>query len=50
MEDLEQWVVNLGANPKDVASVQALMKTKDTEIQALKKKLKIPRIDHVQTP
>jgi hypothetical protein len=50
VEDLEQWVIDLGANPQDVASVQALMKTKDIEIQALKKKLKIPGIDHVQTP
>jgi hypothetical protein len=41
--------MDLGANPQDVAFVQVLMKTKDTKIQALKKRLKIPRIEHVQT-
>jgi hypothetical protein len=49
VEELEQWVMDLGANPQDVASVQALVKTKDTEIQALKNRLKIPGIEHVQT-
>jgi hypothetical protein len=43
-------VIGLGENPKDVESIQALIKTKDTEIQTLKKNLNIPRIDHVQTP
>jgi hypothetical protein len=50
VEELEQWVIDLGENPQDAASIEALMKTKDIEIQALKKNLKIPRIDHVQTP
>jgi hypothetical protein len=30
VEELEQWVMDLGANPQDATSVQALMKTKDT--------------------
>jgi hypothetical protein len=42
--------MDLGANPRDEAFVQALIKTKDTKIQALKKRLNIPGIDHVQTP
>jgi hypothetical protein len=50
VEELEQWIIELGTNPKDDASIQALMKTKDKEIQVLKQKLKIPGIDHVQTP
>jgi chromosome segregation ATPase len=50
VEELEQWVMDLGENPQDATSVQALMKTKDTKIQALKKRLNIPGIEHVQTP
>jgi len=42
--------MDLGANPQDATSIQALMKTKDIKIQALKKMLNIPGIDHVQTP
>jgi hypothetical protein len=42
--------MDLGENPRDEASIQALIKTKDTKIQALKKRLNIPGIDHVQTP
>ena len=38
VEKLEQWVIDLGENPKYIAYVQALVKTKDIEIQALKKK------------
>jgi hypothetical protein len=33
-----------------MAFVQALVKTKETKIQALKRRLKIPEIKHVQTP
>ena len=50
VEELEQWIIELGTNPKDDASIQALMKIKDKEIQVLKQKLKIPGIGHVQTP
>jgi hypothetical protein len=49
VEELEQWVIDLGENPQDATSIQALMKIKDIKIHALKKKLNIPRIDHVQT-
>jgi hypothetical protein len=41
--------MDLGENPQDASSVQALMKTKDIEILELNKRLNIPRIDHVQT-
>jgi hypothetical protein len=50
LEKIEQWFIDLGENPHDVASIQDLMKTKDTEIHVLKKNLKIPGVDHVQTP
>ena len=50
VEELEQSVMDLGANPHDVASMQTLVKTKDIEIQGLKSRLKILGIDHVQTP
>jgi hypothetical protein len=49
VEELEQWVMDLGENPWDVASVKALIKTKDTKIQALNKRFNIHGIDHVQT-
>jgi hypothetical protein len=42
--------MDLGENPRDEASIHALIKTKDKEIQALKKRINIPGIDHVQTP
>jgi hypothetical protein len=29
VEELEQWIIKLGANPKYKASIQALIKTKD---------------------
>jgi hypothetical protein len=47
-EELEQWVMDFGANPNDVAFVQALVKTNETKIQALKKRLKILGIERVQ--
>jgi len=50
VEELEQWVKGLGENPRDEASLQPLIKTKDIEICTLKKRLNIPGIDHVQTP
>jgi len=49
VEELEQWIIDLGVNPRDEAFVQALMKTKDKDIQVLKKNLNILGIDHVQT-
>jgi hypothetical protein len=47
VEKLEQWIIELEANSKGEASTQALIKTKDKEIQVLKKKIKILGIDHV---
>jgi hypothetical protein len=32
VEELEQWVMDLGANPRDEAYVQAIIKTKETKI------------------
>jgi len=49
VEEIEHWVIDLLANPKNSASIQSLMKTKDIEIQSLKKNINIPGIDHVQT-
>jgi hypothetical protein len=42
-------VIDLGAYPKDAASVQDLIPTRDKEIEVLKKKLEIPIVDHVKT-
>jgi len=49
VEELEQWIIKLGDNPKYEAFVQALIKKKYKEIQVLKQTLKIPGIDHVHT-
>jgi hypothetical protein len=32
VEELGQWFMDLGVNPKDEESIQALIKTKDMEI------------------
>jgi hypothetical protein len=50
VEELEQWVMDMGANPQDVAFVHSLVKTKDIDIQELKKRLNIHGIEHVETP
>jgi len=50
VEELQHWVMKLRPNPEDVASVQTLGKTKETEIKALKRRLKIPGIKHVRNP
>jgi len=42
LEELEQWVMDLGANPRDEAFIQALIKTKDMKIHAVKKRINIP--------
>jgi hypothetical protein len=49
VEEIEQWRIELKANPKYEASIKAMIKTKDKEIQVLNQNLKIPGIDHVQT-
>jgi hypothetical protein len=49
VDELEQWIIELGKNTKDDAPIQAQVKTKYKEIQVLKKKLKILWIDHVHT-
>jgi hypothetical protein len=36
VDDLEQWIIELGKNPKDDTSMQSLIKTKDKEIQVMK--------------
>jgi hypothetical protein len=50
IEELEEWVMDMGANPQYVTSVQALVNKKDTNIQALNKRLNIHGIEHAQTP
>jgi hypothetical protein len=47
VEEIKKWIIELGANTKDEASVQAMIKTKDKQIQVFKQKLKILGIDHV---
>ena len=49
IKTLEEIIVELGHNPKDVKSVTALIKKKDDDIVALRKQLKLPSSRHPQT-
>ena len=49
IKTLEEIIVDLGHDPKDPKGVKALMKKKDDDIVALRKKLKFPPIVHPQT-
>jgi hypothetical protein len=49
INELEKCIIDLGADPNDAKSVPAPIKSKDTKIQVLKKKLKMHNVDHVQT-
>lgn len=48
INELEQWIIVLGLDPNDANFLQALIKSKNIEIQVLKKKLKMLYFDHVQ--
>ena len=42
-------MIELGHNPKDIKAVESLMKTKNEDIVALRKQLKLPPVIHPQT-
>lgn len=46
MEDL---IIQLGHNPKDIKAAESLIKKKNEDIAALRKKLKLPPFIHPQT-
>ena len=46
---LEEIIIELGHDPKDVKVVQEILKLRDADMAALKKMLKIPATLHPQT-
>ena len=48
IKTLEDIIVDLGHDPKDPKGVRALMKKKNDDITALKKRLKLPPTEHPQ--
>ena len=49
INSLEDLIIDLGHDPKDVKAVKRLIKNKNDDIAALKKQLKIPDLHHPQT-
>ena len=49
IKSLEEIIISLGHNPKDIKSIEALIKKKDDDIAALRKQLKFPASRHPQT-
>ena len=48
-KSLEEIIIELGHDPKDVKGIKALMKKKEDDIAALRKQLKLPITMHPQT-
>ena len=42
IKSLEELIIGLGHNPKDVKATEALIKMKDDDITTLRKQLKLP--------
>lgn len=49
IKSLEDIIIGLGHDPKDVNATEALIKKKDKDIAALRKQLKLPPSRHPQT-
>lgn len=43
---LEDVLIKLGLNPKDINATQDIIKKKNEDIQALRKRLKLPTTEH----
>ena len=48
IKSLEELIIGLGHNPKDVKATEALIKKKDEDIAGLRKQLKLPPLRHPQ--
>ena len=46
---LEEIIIELGHDPKDIKAVQALLKLRDADMAALRKMVKVPATIHPQT-
>jgi len=49
IKSLEDLVIELGHDPKDIKTTDQLIKKKIDDIVALKRQLKIPQLQHPQT-
>jgi len=49
IKTLEEIIIDLGHDPKDPKGVRALMKKKNDDIAALRKRLRLPPTEHPQT-
>lgn len=49
IKSLEDLIIGLSHNPKDVKALEALIKKKNEDIVALRKQLKLPPLLHPQT-
>jgi hypothetical protein len=49
IKSLEEIIIDLGHDPSDPTGVKALMKKKDDDLNALKKRLKLQPTEHPQT-
>ena len=49
IKSLEEIIIGLGHDPKDVKGVEELIKKKEEDIAALRKQLKLPPSRHPQT-
>ena len=47
---MQQKIIDLGVDPANAKPVKDFLKEKDIEIQILKKKLKIPNTQHIESP
>ena len=49
IKSLEDLIIELGHDPKDIKVVEQLIKKKNEDIASLKKQLKLPQSQHPQT-
>ena len=49
IKSLEDLVIELGHDPKDIKATEKRMKKKNDDIAALKRQLKVPQLHHPQT-
>ena len=49
IKSLEEIIIEIGHNPNDIKGIQEILKLRDADMAALRKKIKIPAIIHPQT-
>ena len=49
IKSLEEVIIEIGHDPKDVKGIQELLKIRDADMEALRKKNKLPATIHPQT-